>query len=128
MGMAHSLEIREPFLDKDLVEFMLAMPDDFKPLKTPKQLLIDAMGDLLPREIWDRPKMGFSFPWQAWMSRELKPFCTEKLELLKNTEFLNTAYIDGLIAGLDQKENSDWHKAWSLAVLGHWIHKHNIHD
>jgi asparagine synthase (glutamine-hydrolysing) len=128
MGMAHSLEIREPFLDKDLVEFMLAMPDDFKPLKPPKQLLIDAMGDLIPREIWDRPKMGFSFPWQAWMNRELKPFCTERLELLKNFELLNPAYIDGLISGLNQKDNPNWHKAWSLAVLGHWINRQNIHD
>ena len=126
MGMAHALEIRVPFLDKDLVEFMLAMPDDFKPLNPPKQLLIDAMGDLLPKEIWDRPKMGFSFPWKAWMSRELKPFCTEKLEILKELEVLNASYIDGLINGLEKKDNPDWHKAWSLAVLGHWMKKHQV--
>jgi hypothetical protein len=62
------------------------------------------------------------------MNRELKPFCTERLELLKNFELLNPAYIDGLISGLNQKDNPNWHKAWSLAVLGHWINRQNIHD
>lgn len=127
MSMAHALEVRAPFLDKELVEFMLAMPDDFKPLKPPKKLLIDAMGDLLPSEIWDRPKMGFTFPWKNWIGRELNAFCTEKLISLKETGTFNEAYINRFLLELGQRETQNWFQIWNLTVLSNWITKNNIH-
>lgn len=60
MSMAHALEVRAPFLDHELVEFVLGVNDQHKFPHTPKQLLVDSLGDLLPREIVDRPKMGFT--------------------------------------------------------------------
>lgn len=126
MSMAHSLEVRAPFLDKDLVEYMLAMPDDFKPLKPGKRLIIDAMGDLLPREVWDRPKMGFTFPWKKWISHELRDFCTERLEYLSETGILNREYVQGVIKDMVTPENANWYQAWSLTVLGHWMKKYQI--
>ena len=61
MSMAHSLEVRVPFLDIDLVEFALSISDAKKYPKTPKKLLIDSLGDLLPPEILNREKMVFHF-------------------------------------------------------------------
>lgn len=126
MSMAHALEVRAPFLDKDLVEYMLAMPDDFKPLKPGKRLLIDAMGDLLPKEVWDRPKMGFTFPWQRWLGHELKDFCKSRLEYLAGTGVMSAEYVNSVAAGLDVPGNPDWYQAWNLTVLGHWMKKYGI--
>lgn len=68
MGMAHGIEIRVPFLDKEFVDLSLKVSGGIKskgPL--PKELLIDSFKDILPKAIWDRPKMGFGFPFKKWL-------------------------------------------------------------
>lgn len=68
MSMAHGLEVRVPFLDEDFVQTANQIAPDIRyGDKQPKQLLIDAHANLLPPEIWQRKKMGFSFPLQKWM-------------------------------------------------------------
>ena len=67
MSMASSLEVRVPFLDPPLVEYLSSLPPGLKTGGRPKRLLIEALGGGLPREIWDRPKMGFTFPFQKWL-------------------------------------------------------------
>jgi asparagine synthase (glutamine-hydrolysing) len=69
MGMAHGIEIRFPFLDKDFVDLSTQINGRLKeegPL--PKQLLIDSFKDILPEPIWNRPKMGFGFPFKNWLA------------------------------------------------------------
>jgi asparagine synthase (glutamine-hydrolysing) len=70
MSMAHSIEIRLPFLDQGLIRFMLSL-DPKKKYAGPfqKQLLINAFKDILPNEVWNRKKMGFSFPFTQWMNQ-----------------------------------------------------------
>ena len=69
MSMAHGVEIRVPFLDNDVVETALKIDSKEKYSgKLPKQLLIDAFKNFLPKAIWDRPKMGFAFPFKEWLS------------------------------------------------------------
>lgn len=71
MGMAHGLEIRVPFLEKNFLNLSLKIHSDIKfSGKNAKQLLIDAYGKDLPESIWNRPKMGFSFPFKEWFSDE----------------------------------------------------------
>jgi len=66
--MAHSIETRVPFLDHQLVEYVFGLPAEFKlNAGMNKPLLIKALGEDLPREIWDRPKMGFTFPFASWL-------------------------------------------------------------
>ena len=68
MSMWHGVEIRVPFLDKELIELAYQINSDIKAFEGQKKyLLIHALGDKLPREIWDRPKMGFTFPFQNWL-------------------------------------------------------------
>ena len=67
MSMAHGVEIRVPFLDAEFIKLSLQIRSNIKyegPFK--KQLLIDSFKDVLPAEIWNRPKMGFSFPFKQW--------------------------------------------------------------
>jgi asparagine synthase (glutamine-hydrolysing) len=69
MSMAHGLEIRVPFLDKELLDTVLQINSSVK-YQGPhlKQLLIDSFKDTIPKEIWNRPKMGFAFPFKEWLS------------------------------------------------------------
>src|SRR5690242_18459188 len=68
MGMAHGVEIRVPFLDKDFVDLTMKIRSKLKEEGAlPKQLLIDSFKDILPQAIWDRPKMGFGFPFKKWL-------------------------------------------------------------
>jgi asparagine synthase (glutamine-hydrolysing) len=69
MSMAHGVELRVPFLDKDFVALTLQIASAVKYNGgLPKQLLIDSFKDILPEPIWNRPKMGFSFPFKEWMT------------------------------------------------------------
>jgi asparagine synthase (glutamine-hydrolysing) len=70
MSMAHGVEIRVPYLDREFVELSMQIPAHLKyGGERPKQLLIDSFRDLLPESIWNRPKMGFSFPFRDWLSK-----------------------------------------------------------
>ncbi len=127
MSMANALEVREPFLDYKLVEYSLGINDAHKYPHQPKKLFVDALGDLLPREIIDRPKMGFVFPWEHWMKNELKSFCEAKINSLSNRESFNKS---GVLAIWNRFINNDpkinFSRVWLLIVLENWLDKNNI--
>lgn len=68
MSMAHGIEIRVPFLDAEFIRLTLQISSDVKYASEGKQLLIDAFRDLLPEAIYNRPKMGFAFPFKEWIA------------------------------------------------------------
>jgi asparagine synthase (glutamine-hydrolysing) len=71
MSMAHGLEIRVPFLDKELVETVFKIKSAVKFTgKLNKQMLIDSFKDRIDEIVWNRPKMGFAFPFKEWLSDE----------------------------------------------------------
>jgi asparagine synthase (glutamine-hydrolysing) len=127
MSMAHALEVRVPFLDYTLVEYVLNLPDSIKYPSTPKKLLVEACEDLLPYGIIHRPKMGFTFPWKNWMKNELKAFCEKRLEDLGRREQFDA---DGLRSLWNDFLNNDpkvsWSRIWPLVVLSHWLEKNGI--
>ncbi len=70
MGMANSVEIRVPFLDDDLIKLVMSISSKVKyGGNGPKPLLVNAYKDALPQAIWNRPKMGFSFPFTEWLNK-----------------------------------------------------------
>jgi len=70
MSMNHGLEVRVPFLDEDFQRLAMRIAPTIRFDKTQgKKLLIDSFKELLPKEIWNRPKMGFTFPLQQWMQQ-----------------------------------------------------------
>ena len=72
MSMAHGIEMRVPFLDKEFVQLSLQICSSVKYSgQLGKQLLIDAYKESLPQIIWNRPKMGFTFPFKEWFSNPM---------------------------------------------------------
>ena len=68
MSMAHGLEIRVPFLDNEVINAVFSISEKIKFRGAyPKELLVSAFKKMLPEEIWQRPKMGFSFPFAEWL-------------------------------------------------------------
>jgi asparagine synthase (glutamine-hydrolysing) len=127
MSMAHALEVRVPFLDYTLVEYLLGLPDNVKYPHTPKKLLTDAMKGLLPENITNRKKMGFTFPWNVWMRTELKSFCEGNINSLSEREYFNKGNLQALWKGfLKENPQCPWYKIWHLVVLENWIKENKI--
>ena len=127
MSMASALEVRVPFLDHELVELALGISDQFKYPATPKKLLIESLGDLLPSEVVNRPKMGFTLPWATWLKTTLKDFAQERLESLAGrSAFQEKALLDLWSAFLQGNPSVTWSRLWPLIVLEDWMQKHGI--
>ena len=127
MSMAVALEVRVPFLDYKLLEFVLSVKDEFKYPSTPKKLLIDSLGDLLPDEVVSRPKMGFTLPWKNWMKNELKSFCEENIKSLSKRDFVNEQAILNIWQQfLKDDARVSWSRVWHLIVLENWLNKNNV--
>ncbi|MGZ4036061.1 MAG: asparagine synthetase B family protein, partial [Bacteroidia bacterium] len=129
MSMALALEIRVPFIDYTLVEYVLGIPDKYKKPTSPKKLLVDSLGDLLPSEIVNRPKMGFTFPWKQWMKNELKTFCEQKMASLSKRKSFNEKGVMKMWTDfLSDNPRITWSRIWYLVVLENWLQENNIED
>lgn len=127
MSMAVALEVRVPFLDYKLVEFVLSVNDEYKFPHRPKKLLIDSLNGLLPNEIVNRPKMGFTLPWSEWMKGELKSFCEEKLTSLAKRDFVNgEAVMELWKQFLQNNKKVTWSRLWHLIVFENWLQTNHI--
>jgi asparagine synthase (glutamine-hydrolysing) len=127
MSMAHALEVRVPFLDHRLVNYTLGVPDPVKYPHTPKKLLTDALGDLLPVEIIDRPKMGFTLPWEHWMKNELRNFCEAALVHLGNNDAFQARGLNALWNRfLKNDPLVSWSRIWHLVVLSDWMKRNGL--
>jgi asparagine synthase (glutamine-hydrolysing) len=121
------MEVRVPFLDHRLVELALGIPDKIKYPNHPKQLLTEALGDLLPEEITRRTKQGFVLPWDSWMRGDLAPLIESGLGHLKSVEGVKAAGIDRLYNQFKGgNPRIHWTHIWALVTLGHWTHRHGI--
>lgn len=127
MSMASSLEVREPFLDHELVTAVLALPDAIKFPSTPKKLLTDALGDLLPRELTQRRKMGFTFPWAHWLRNELAGWCEHRMERLEMKGVFRHGAVKALWTQFKSGDkNILWNHVWLLAVLDEWMEANGV--
>lgn len=124
-SMAVGLELRAPFMDADLVDYALALPDALKLGQRPKDLLIAAFEADLPRAVYDRQKQGFTLPWAQWMQAELKEFCTARI-----ARFCTRIAHQGLHKEwlLFQKGKSklSWSRFWAVVALEDYIVHNNI--
>ncbi|MDP8943680.1 MAG: asparagine synthase (glutamine-hydrolyzing), partial [Actinomycetota bacterium] len=114
-SMAHSLEARVPFLDTAVSDLALALPDRLRVRGfSKKRLLRRALAPLLPREILDGPKQGFSIPAAAWLRGELEPFAREALspEVVRRQGFFRpeavTRLLDDHVAGRGDLSRQIW--------------------
>lgn len=130
MSMAHSLEVRVPFVDVEVVRFVSSLPGCWKMNGgRQKPLLQDALGDLLPQEVKNRPKMGFTLPLEEWMQSRLR----DKIEATFADERLfEVIGIRPKAAGeiwrrfLRAPRHVGWSRPWALYVLGRWCDQHQV--
>jgi asparagine synthase (glutamine-hydrolysing) len=126
MSMHHSLEVRVPFLDLPLVEYMLSLPQGSKSGRgRPKALLIEALGDVLPEEIVEQRKRTFTFPWNNWLRGPLRERVaggladwSPALEPHLERQFAAETWKDFLVG------RTSWSRPWSLYVLNEWAKQH----
>lgn len=127
MSMAHGLELRVPFLDRALVEACFRIPGN-KKLQgdLPKSLLLASLGVELPREIVNRPKRGFTLPFERWLRGEMRPMVEDAL--LKSDwdrTSINPGAVrevwDRFLAGA-----TSWSRPWSLFVLARWCEQNMV--
>ena len=124
MSMAHALEVRVPFFDHALVEYVMQVPDKWKFPDYPKKLLVESLHPLLPDEIVFREKKGFDLPWKIWMKNELKTFCEKRLGNLAGREIVNNQLLSNLWKQfLSGKNDNLWSRVWIFVVLEDWLEK-----
>lgn len=127
MSMAHSLEIRVPFLDHNVVELATHLSNDLKYPTSPKKFLTETFADILPDEVVNRKKMGFTLPWSVWMKNELKEFTESGFQELYNQEVVNEKVLKNAWSKfLMGSEEKSFISFWHLSVLGHWIKNNKI--
>ncbi len=123
-SMANSVELRVPFLDTRLIEAALAISPGYhfergKGKRITWRILRDLAGEQIPQ----RRKMGFTFPWQQWLGRELKETigCTLRDRQLYEPLGLDPADGTRLLDGVERGDRlQSWSKVWSLFVLLNW--------
>ena len=122
MSMAHSLEVRVPFLDHLLVEQVIGLPGKLKVKgKGPKPLLVSAMDGILPPEVAQGSKRTFTFPWAIWLRGALKS--EVESVLFSRNGVLEGILSSGGVARLWQdflEGRVSWARIWALYVLKSW--------
>lgn len=111
MSMWHSIEVRVPFLDTELVKIVNSISPDVKYNGVmPKQLLVKAYNDILPRQIWNRKKQGFVFPFQNW---------------IEGSEYTCFKYVEDKIKKKYQSGTINWTRYWAYLVANNFNYLHS---
>jgi asparagine synthase (glutamine-hydrolysing) len=126
VSMARSLEVRVPFLDTPLVEFVSALSDAARVQPgASKGLLRSALAGILPAEILEQKKRTFTLPWEHWLRNALKPRMEASLKnpppvLKTNLHAAGVQMVwDNFLQG-----RTTWSRPWSLYVLNEWCRQH----
>jgi asparagine synthase (glutamine-hydrolysing) len=123
ISMWHSLEVRVPFLDHKLVEFVATIPSRYK-LRglIKKYILIEALRKLLPREVLNRPKQGFSIPLNNWLRGPLKDLVRTYLsrKVIKDLGLFNEREVAVLVEEHFACRRDNETKIWTLLMFMLW--------
>ncbi len=129
MSMAHSIEVRPPFLDHRIVEFAAQLPASLK-IKggSTKRVLRALMRKKLPPAILDRRKEGLDIPAHEWLRGPLRPLIQDALspESVRQAGIFSASAISNLVERhLSREANLGYH-LWGLATLHLWIRRWGI--
>lgn len=127
LSMAHSVEIRSPFLDYRLVEFAATIPGNMK-IKNGnvKDILKNTVDSLLPQGITNRPKEGFVLPVFDWMVEKLRDYSLDVLSEKRLTKhnLLNTDVVKNILSDYYSGNKSAAGKVWNLMMFQVWWEKY----
>jgi asparagine synthase (glutamine-hydrolysing) len=124
--MANSLEGREPFLDHRIIEWAAQLPMEFKYNNGIKKFILREIAhQYVPKEMLDRPKMGFGVPIAQWLKNDLKCYIDQYFNndyLLKQNIF-NISEVNKVIKGFYDGKKERAEKVWYLLVFQMWYDK-----
>lgn len=123
-SMAHGLEVRSPFLDKELIEFGLSLPMNIK-LRNfkSKSLLRDLASSYLPQNIYSAPKKGFEIPLNAWLSNNLSSLVQDIFSSKDSITYdiFKEDYINSLPLNSDNLDSHQWsNQLWNMLMFRLW--------
>jgi asparagine synthase (glutamine-hydrolysing) len=128
-SMAHSLEVRVPFLDLDVAEFAYGLPGSSKlgPLEeggppTGKRVLIRAVRDLIPEWTYRKPKRGFTMPFEEWLRGPLRDLAADALadRSFRWSGLVDSTEIDRTWRRFQSSRDLSWTRVWTLLMLALW--------
>ncbi len=123
-SMKYSLETRVPILDHRIVEFALNLDENLK-IKNgdQKYILKQVLYDYVPKEIFDRPKRGFSIPLQKWLETDLIYLIDNNLnkENIESAGVIRYENVSDLLRRFNSGEGYLFTRIWSLVVLHEWL-------
>jgi asparagine synthase (glutamine-hydrolysing) len=129
MSMAHSVEVRPPFLDHRIVEFAAKLPASLKIRGTQQKVILkELMKDKLPPAILGRKKIGFDIPAHEWLRGPLRSLLTDALAhgAAEYSDVFRSDVIETYLRlHLERKANLGYH-LWGLLVLFLWMKKWRI--
>jgi asparagine synthase (glutamine-hydrolysing) len=123
MSMAHGLEVRSPFLDHHLMEFASTIPGNYAYSgKAGKQILKQAYSDLIPSEIVNRKKAGFTVPMSEWINGPLRGITQDLLtsEGAEVHKVVNSEFIQQMIKEHADHRSNHAVRLWNLICLETW--------
>ena len=127
MSMANSLEVRVPFLDYTLVQYVFSLKGSTKlGAWKGKRVLLETFKDLLPPLLHNRPKWGFEMPIGAWLKKELKFLIEEYLhkDRIEKQGLFDPGIIRDLVTNhMSGRQDTSW-QLWNLIVFEHWYEKY----
>jgi asparagine synthase (glutamine-hydrolysing) len=131
MTMSQSMEARAPLLDKELIEFTWQLPLAMKAHGTTKQLLADAVKDIVPESLLKKPKTGFELPMNEWLRHgalgsQLDMLASENMKLMEDgilsVQGVHRVYREFL------QGHSHYLKPWTLIALEQWYRSVKTHS
>jgi asparagine synthase (glutamine-hydrolysing) len=129
MSMAHSVEVRPPFLDHRIVEFAAKLPASLKIRGTQQKFVLkELMKEKLPPAILQRKKIGFDIPAHEWLRGPLRPLLVDALHdgAAEYGNLFRTDVLDAYLRlHLERKANLGYH-LWGLLILFLWMKKWRI--
>ncbi len=129
MSMANGLEVRVPFLDYEVVNYLFTLPSEFKITShIRKRILQDTYKEILPSQLYNRPKKGFEVPLLKWFQREMKSLIMDDLlseKFITQQNIFNYSEIEKLKRRLFSSNPEDIHaRIWGLIVFQWWWKKY----
>jgi len=129
--MAYSLEARSPLMDYRIVEFARSLPTGYKfKGKNQKRILRDVLYQYIPEEYFNRPKAGFTMPFENWFRKELKDYVLTELnsQSLEQIPFISANDVTSKINKHMDGSSNHYPLIWKLLVLKQWLNNNKGYE
>ena len=127
MSMAHGLELRTPFLDQQLIQYVSSLPAAVRQPKgsLPKHLLRQAFADVIPDNVIKRKKTGFVLPIREWMMGPMRDLCEHTIQVcVDRLNFPRDSVYSMWNKMLHPDGAAYWSRGLALVALGHYVDRH----